>query len=101
MSTDTDPAPTPASRAVKRLRLERGWTQVALAAASGLDRVEVSNLETGRNLGTSARVQLGLARAFGLPAERIAELLAGKGGADGAEGAEQVPEHRGPDSAAA
>ena len=72
----TDEVPGPMARLVKRLRTERKWTQEKLAEESGLERVEVSNLETGRLKGKSARVVLGLSAAFQIKPERLAKMLA-------------------------
>lgn len=72
----TDEVPGPMARLVKRLRTERKWTQEKLAEESGLERVEVSNLETGRLKGKSARVFLGICAAFEVKPEKLAKMLA-------------------------
>jgi transcriptional regulator with XRE-family HTH domain len=73
----------PSAKALRALRAGLGVSQAQVAERAGLQRVEVVNLESGRNQATSARVQRGLARAFGLSAEEIAEVLSGRGGEAG------------------
>jgi transcriptional regulator with XRE-family HTH domain len=56
---------------VQAERSRRGWTQQELADKAGLDRVEINALENGRNKGSSSRIRDGLAKAFGIRAERV------------------------------
>jgi transcriptional regulator with XRE-family HTH domain len=42
-------------RAILRLRLFRGWSQMDVERASGVDQSQVSRLETGHQLGLSTR----------------------------------------------
>jgi transcriptional regulator with XRE-family HTH domain len=65
-------------RAVRSVRLERGWTQEQLAAAAGLDRTYVSGLERGvRNPALSSQRRVALALAVDLSELfRLAERLA-------------------------
>lgn len=62
---------------IKALRKELGLTQEALAERGGLERVEVSNLESGRNQATSVRILRGLAKAFALSLQDAAEFVDG------------------------
>jgi transcriptional regulator with XRE-family HTH domain len=50
---------------VRRLRLEKGMSQTALADAAGLAQPHVSRIERGVESG-SARTQFALARALGV-----------------------------------
>lgn len=66
------------SEVVRKLRTELGLSQEALAEKAGLLREEVSNVETGRNKASSARIRDGLARGFGLSLEDFKELVEGQ-----------------------
>ena len=63
---------------LRALRKKIGITQEALAAKGGLDRVEVSNLESGRNQATSVRILRGLAIGFGLSLQDTADFIDGQ-----------------------
>lgn len=57
---------------IKRLRVDRGMTQKALAKKAGVSREYVARLETGRHdpsLSTLAK----LAKALGVPVARLVE----------------------------
>lgn len=56
---------------VKAERERRGWTQQQLADAAGLNRVEANALETGRNKGSTLRIRVALARAFGIHVDEV------------------------------
>lgn len=62
---------------IRGLRKALGMTQETLADRSALERVEISNLESGRNQATSVRIFRGLARGFGLDLQQAADLLDG------------------------
>lgn len=72
------------------LRALRGWTQTQLAAASGVDKSQISRYEQGREV-PSPRTQERLAVAVGLPPvllatmtafiRRLREAMAGQGSA--------------------
>lgn len=74
---------------VRALRAALKMTQEQLADASGLDRVEVSNLEVGRNQATSTRILKGLARGFGLDLQAMSDFV------DGALSVEEAVQLRG------
>lgn len=74
-STDAD---RPSAAATKALRLGLGLTQEQLAERAGLERVEVVNVERGRNQATSARVRDGLARGLGLEPVVMEQVLRGE-----------------------
>lgn len=66
----------PAGRLENRVREERqarGWSQDQVAARAGLSRTEVSAIETGRVIPSTAAA-LALARAFGVPLETLFRL---------------------------
>lgn len=56
---------------VRTLRLSLGLTQQQLADRAGLARLEIVNIETGRNQMTSHRIRVGLARGLGLSLEQL------------------------------
>jgi transcriptional regulator with XRE-family HTH domain len=62
---------------IKALRKALGLTQEALAERADLERVEISNLESGRNQATSVRILKGLARGFGLELQDASDLVDG------------------------
>jgi transcriptional regulator with XRE-family HTH domain len=76
------PVPDCVSAIVARgLRAALGVTQEALAGLTGearLSRVEINNVESGRNRATSARIQIGLRQAFGLTDVDMAAALTGR-----------------------
>ena len=55
---------------VKRLRLEKGWSQEELAFESGLHRTYISGIERGVRNPTVTMVDR-LATTLGVPAERL------------------------------
>lgn len=55
---------------LRRLRLERGWTQAALGAAIGVSRQAIIALETQRH-DPSLDLAYRISTVFGLPVERI------------------------------
>ena len=58
------------------LRTKAGWTQNELAQRSGtLTRLDVVNVEGGRNQATSGRILGGLATAFGVSVEAMQRHL--------------------------
>jgi transcriptional regulator with XRE-family HTH domain len=65
---------------VRALRQALKLSQDAVAERSGgrLKRVEVSRIETGGNRATSDRVRVGLASAFGLSRDEMADYLEGR-----------------------
>lgn len=52
---------------VRRVRLEKGMTQDALAAASGLKKPNISRLETGRGPAPNVITVKRVAEALGVP----------------------------------
>ena len=58
------------SRKIRRLRLERDWTQAELGKRAGIDGKNVSNYETG-NLRPSERTLQKFAQAFGLALDEL------------------------------
>ena len=55
---------------VKRLRLQRGWTQAELADKAGVSRQSLNNIERGRtNASTTTLARL--SRALGVPMETL------------------------------
>jgi transcriptional regulator with XRE-family HTH domain len=64
-------------RMLQRLRAEKKITQEQLAEASGLSRTHIAHLETGkRGSGRHGWETItGLARAFGLSAEKFMAML--------------------------
>ncbi len=56
---------------IKTIRKHRGMTQEDLAAASGLSRPYLTEIETGRKEG-SIRSLKSIAKALGVPLERLA-----------------------------
>lgn len=60
---------------VKRLRLQRGWTVLQLAAAAGLNRVHIGVIERGGN-SPNLRTFLAICYALGAePTEVLREVL--------------------------
>lgn len=51
---------------LKKLRVEKGWSQYELASRSGLSSKQVSRLETGGSFPTSATLDI-LSSTFGVP----------------------------------
>jgi len=72
------PPPTLVQDRVQELRELLGFTQANLARRSGLTKAEVHALEHGRNQGTSARVQEGLAKTAGVERDRLEDYLLGR-----------------------
>ena len=62
---------------IKALRKALGLTQDALADRGGLERVEISNLESGRNQATSVRILKGLAKGLGLDLQATSDFVDG------------------------
>lgn len=81
MKTMATPARGP-GELIRDLRSAVGLTQDAVAAKSGgkLQRVDANKIERGRNDCSSDRVRSGLATAFGLTREQIADYLEGRAG---------------------
>ena len=73
---------------LRRLRMEKKLTQGQIAEASGLSRVQIAYLETGKRGGGRAGWETitGLARAFGVAAEDLVKMIE----------AEQPAESKGP-----
>ena len=63
---------------VRALRVALKLTQEQLADRSGLERVEISNLESGRNQATSTRILKGLARGFELSLQDMSDVIDGE-----------------------
>lgn len=63
---------------LRPLRKAAKLTQQTLADAAGLTRLEIVNLEGGRNRGTRHRIHTGLAHAFGVTVETLDAYLDGK-----------------------
>lgn len=61
---------------VRAIRVSLGLTQQQLADRAGLARLEIVNVETGRNQMTSHRIRIGLARGLGLSLEQLELQLA-------------------------
>lgn len=68
----------PSAKLVRALRAELGVSQSRLAEMGGLQRIDVANLEGGRNKATSDHIRDGLAVAFKLTREELARALAGE-----------------------
>lgn len=68
---------------VLRAALGAGVTQERLAELCGLTRVEVVQLETGKNKASSYATRLALARGVDVPVDAIAAYLDGTIGLDG------------------
>ncbi len=62
---------------VRRLRERSGLTQAQVAERAGLERVEVNQIERGKNSCGSWRVRAGLATAFSVRVSTMAEYLDG------------------------
>lgn len=58
---------------VRKLREARGWTLQALSAASGVNKMTISEIENGRNYKRDTLAKL--ASALGLPAARLESKL--------------------------
>src|SRR5262245_57369043 len=67
----------PIGRRGKALRATLGWTQQTLAERAGIERTEITRLETGGNLATSAALRASLARGFELHYQTMADYLDG------------------------
>lgn len=50
---------------VRRLRLERGWTQADLARETGIAQSTLSRIESGKSIGSYATTVRALARVYG------------------------------------
>lgn len=63
---------------LRRLRKEKNLTQEALSAASGISRVQIAYLETGKRGGGRIGwdTMMGMARAFDMNPEEFAKILA-------------------------
>lgn len=59
------------------IRSALGLSQAQLAKRAELDRIEILNVEKGRNKASSARIRDGLARGFGLSIEETSAGLDG------------------------
>ncbi len=55
---------------VRKLRLERGWSQNDLDAQSGVDRVQIERIENGK-INTTIGTANQLAQAFGLTLSQL------------------------------
>lgn len=66
-----------ARQKLKLLRKGLRLTQQKLADRAGLERVEIVNLESGRNQATAVRILKGLARGLGLSLQETADFLDG------------------------
>jgi transcriptional regulator with XRE-family HTH domain len=79
---------------LRALRKELDLTQEQLADRGDLERVEVVNLESGRNQATSIRILKGLARGFRLTLQDAMDLIDGKLSVQEARSRSgQAPEH--------
>jgi transcriptional regulator with XRE-family HTH domain len=67
----------PSARWLRAVRGALGWTQEHMANRSGLQRIEVLNVEKGRNKASSARIRVALARGLGV---RLVDVCAGLDG---------------------
>lgn len=56
---------------VVTLRRRAGKTQTALADAAGISKQYLSDIEIGRRKGANPAVQVGIARALGVPVDVI------------------------------
>lgn len=63
---------------MRGLRNALGLTQEKLAERAGLERIEVVNVESGRNQATSIRILKGLAQGFGLSLEDAMAFIDGE-----------------------
>ncbi len=59
-------------KTIKRLRVNRGWSQEELASRVGTTAVSISRIETGKH-GASDQTKTRIAREFGL---KVSELVA-------------------------
>ncbi len=66
-----------AASRVRELRTSLQLSQEKLAELGGLERVEVSKVESGANKAQSFAMRQSLATAFGLSIEDLVELLEG------------------------
>lgn len=62
---------------MRALRVALKLTQEQLADRGELERVEISNLESGRNQATSTRILKGLAKGFELSLQDMADVIDG------------------------
>lgn len=68
----TKSKPSPFGEWVKAERERRKWTQDQLAEYAGIeDRTKISLLETGKTKGNSAAMRESIAKAFGIPVEKL------------------------------
>lgn len=65
-------------RDVKALRDALGLTQEQVADAGGIDRTDVSKVETGWNHGSSNRVRRALAAGLGLSRDDMDDFMDGR-----------------------
>jgi len=70
------------SQALKKLRLERGWSQGEIYRTTGIERSAVSRLESGMAKDMSVRNAIKIARAFGISVEKFWEMCQAEGGGD-------------------
>jgi transcriptional regulator with XRE-family HTH domain len=68
----------PSAKLVIAVRARLGLTQDEMADRAGLDRIEILNVEKGRNKASSARIRDGLAQAIGISVEQVSAGLEGK-----------------------
>jgi transcriptional regulator with XRE-family HTH domain len=61
-------------RRIRELRVERGWTQEALAERAGINTLQVGHIERGANDPKLTTI-LGLAKALGLGPEQLLRSL--------------------------
>jgi transcriptional regulator with XRE-family HTH domain len=69
-------------QALRMLRLHLRWSQNDLSARTGLRRIEISAIESGRNLGSSWRVRTLLAQGLGVKKETLDPYLDGEAALD-------------------
>jgi transcriptional regulator with XRE-family HTH domain len=68
----TPDAPESLAARLKRLRLERGHTQLSLAEAAGLSRPAVTHIESGRRKRPGVETVRRLAEALGVGLSELA-----------------------------
>lgn len=60
---------------IKRLRMERGWTQKDLSRAAGISQPHISHVEAGDRKGTDGDTVNRLCAAFGLPLDYFVKWI--------------------------
>jgi transcriptional regulator with XRE-family HTH domain len=71
------------SQHVRALRRRADVSQEHFAKLCGLTRLQIFDLESGRNKGTSAAIREGLARGAKMSLDQLSEFLSAKAPADG------------------